>query len=203
MKNPVGVAILLLLTGLGIGATYLMHLGTAGRIEAQRQAVADKSLLEVLPAERYDNQPLAHAVLAAPVVLAHSTLLDGYLATHNGRPSAVLLRSEALGYEGRIELLVAIDPQGRLLGVKTLHQTETPGLGEAIAGWPNAWLQTFTGHSRKTPDDSGWALKKDQGQFDQLAGATVTSRAVLQAVHDALRYFDEHKAQLTEGASDE
>ncbi|MNI20567.1 Electron transport complex protein RnfG [compost metagenome] len=46
------------------------------------------------------------------------------------------------------------------------------------------------------PDDKGWALKKDQGQFDQVAGATITSRAVLNAVHDALRYFDEHRQQL-------
>lgn len=203
MKNPLGVAILALLTGLGIGATYLMHLSTAGRIEAQQQAIANKSLLEVLPVERYDNQPLAQPVLTEPAVLAHSTLLGGYLATRNGRPSAVLLRSQALGYEGRIELLVAIDPSGRLLGVKTLRQSETPGLGAAIAGWPNAWLQTFTGRSLQAPDDSGWALKKDQGQFDQLASATVTSRAVLQAVHDALRYFDEHNAQLTAGGTHE
>ncbi|WP_413792324.1 MULTISPECIES: RnfABCDGE type electron transport complex subunit G [unclassified Pseudomonas] len=197
MKNPGGVAILMLLIGLGGGATYLTHLGTAGRIEAQQQALANRTLLDVLPTDRYDNQPLAHPVFTASVTLAHSTLLGGYLASRNGQPSAVLLRSQALGYEGSIELLVAIDPQGRLLGVKTLRQTETPGLGAAIAGWPNAWMQAFTGKSRQAPDDSGWALKKDQGQFDQLAGATVTSRAVLQAVHDALRYFDEHKARLT------
>lgn len=196
MKNPGSVAILILLIGLGSGATYLTYLGTAGRIEAQRQALANKTLLEVLPTDLYDNRPLAHPVFSASVGLAHSTLLGGYLATRIGQPSAVLLRSQTLGYEGNIELLVAIDPQGRLLGVKTLRQAETPGLGAAIAGWPNAWLQGFTGKSRQAPDDSGWALKKDQGQFDQLAGATVTSRAVLQAVHDALRYFDEHKAQL-------
>lgn len=203
MKNPGGVAILVLLIGLGSGATYLTHLGTTGRIEAQRQMLANKTLLEVLPTARYDNQPLARPVFTTAVTLAHSTLLGGYLATRNSQPSAVLLRSQALGYEGSIELLVAIDPQGRLLGVKTLRQAETPGLGAAIAGWPNAWLQTFTGKSRQAPDDSGWALKKDQGQFDQLTGATVTSRAVLQAVHDALRYFDEHKAQLTGVSADE
>ncbi|QKS85008.1 RnfABCDGE type electron transport complex subunit G [Pseudomonas bijieensis] len=203
MNNRGGVAILILVIGLGVGATYLTHLGTAGRIEAQRQALANRALLEVLPTERYDNQPLAHPIVPASVTLAHSTLLGGYLATRSGQPSAVLLRSQAQGYEGSIELLIAIDPQGRLLGVKTLRQSETRGLGAAIAGWPNAWLQTFTGKSRQAPEDSGWALKKDQGQFDQLAGATVTSRAVLQAVHDALRYFDEHKAQLTGVAANE
>lgn len=203
MNNPGGVAILVILGSLGVGATYVTQTGTAGRIEAQQQAIANRTLLNVLPADHYDNQPLTRPVVATPVALPHSTLLSGYLATRSDQPSAVLLRSQALGYEGNIELLIAIDPQGRLLGVKTLRQSETPGLGAAIAGWPNAWMQTFNGKSRQAPDDNGWALKKDQGQFDQLAGATITSRAVIQAVHDTLRYFDEHKAQLIGGATDE
>lgn len=203
MKNPRGVAILALLIGLGVAASYFTQIRTAGRIEAQQQAIANRTLLDVLPLDQYDNQPLAQPVVAAPVALAHSSLLNGYLATRAGHPTAVLLRSQTLGYEGSIELLIAIDPQGRLLGVKTLRQSETPGLGAAIAGWPNAWLHTFNGKSRQAPDDKGWALKKDQGQFDQLAGATVTSRAVIEAVHDALRYFDEHKTHLTGMANDE
>jgi len=197
MKKTAGVAILTLLAGLGVGVTYVVQINTAGRIEAQRQAIANTTLLDVLPSGQYDNQPLAQSVVAAAVVLPHSTLLNGYLATRGGQPTAVLLRSQAVGYEGSIELLVAIDPTGRLLGVKTLRQSETPGLGAAIAGWPSNWLRMFQGKSRQAPTDEGWALKKDQGQFDQLAGATVTSRAVLQAVHDALRYFDEHTARLT------
>ena len=197
MKNISGTAIVILLAGLGIGAAYLMQINTTERIEAHRQALASRMLLDVLPAEVYDNQPLAQPVLTAPVTLAHSTLLNGYLATRAGQPGAVLLRSQALGYEGTIELMIAIDPLGRLLGVKTLRQSETPGLGSTIADWPNDWLRRFNGKSLHAPADSGWALKKDQGQFDQLAGATVTSRTVLQAVHDALRYFDEHQAHLT------
>jgi electron transport complex protein RnfG len=203
MNNPRGIAILVVLAGLGLAAIYLMQISTTGRIEAQRQAIANRTLLDVLPADQYDNQPLAQPVLADSVTLAHSILLGAYLATRADQPTAVLLRSQAAGYEGSIELLIAIDPQGRLSGVKTLRQSETPGLGAAIADWPNAWLQTFSGKSRQSPDDSGWALKKDDGQFDQLAGATVTSRAVLEAVHDALRYFDEHKAQLTGVATHE
>lgn len=39
-------------------------------------------------------------------------------------------------------------------------------------------------------------MKKDGGQFDQMAGATITSRAAVDAIHDALRYFDEHREQL-------
>jgi electron transport complex protein RnfG len=203
MKNTAGVVILVLLGGLAVGATYLTQISTVGRIEAQRRAIATRTLLDVLPSDRYDNQPLAQPVIATPVTLPRSTLLGAYRATREGAPSAVLLRSQVLGYEGTIELLIAVDPAGRVLGVKTLRQSETPGLGAGIAGWPNAWLQTFHGKSLQAPADEGWALKKDLGQFDQLAGATVTSRAVLQAVHDTLRYFDEHKGQLTGAASHE
>jgi electron transport complex protein RnfG len=59
----------------------------------------------------------------------------------------------------------------------------------------------FSGKSRTDPGDNGWALKKDQGQFDQIAGATITSRAVINATHDALRYFDEHRQALLGEAS--
>ncbi|MFL6607955.1 MAG: electron transporter RnfG, partial [Pseudomonas sp.] len=110
MKKTAGVAILTLLAGLGVGVTYVVQINTAGRIEAQRQAIANTTLLDVLPSGQYDNQPLARSVVAAPVTLPHSTLLDGFLATRGGQPMAVLLRSQAVGYEGSIELLVAIDP---------------------------------------------------------------------------------------------
>jgi electron transport complex protein RnfG len=108
----------------------------------------------------------------------------------------VLLRNQTEGYAAAIELLIAIDTNGKLLGVKTLKQNETPALGGPIGDWPNHWLQAFTGKSRGEPNDADWALKKDQGQFDQMAGATITSRAAINAIHDALRYFDEHRSAL-------
>jgi electron transport complex protein RnfG len=186
----------MLLAGLGIGATYLAHFASAPRITAEQRRIDSRNLLDLLPVQSYDNQPLEHPLAVTNIPLANSTLLGGYLATRAGQPSAVLLRSQTLGYEGKIELMIAIDANGTLLGVKTLKQSETPGLGGKIADWPNAWLQTFTGKSRIDPGDTGWALKKDQGQFDQVAGATITSRAVISAIHDALRYFDEQRKSL-------
>jgi electron transport complex protein RnfG len=150
----------------------------------------------LLPADSYDNQPLEQPLRLDDAVLTNSTLQSAYLATKAGQPSAVLLRSQVLGYAGSIDVLIAIGANGTLVGVKTLRQSETPGLGARIADWPNAWLNAFAGKSRSEPADNGWALKKDQGQFDQIAGATITSRAVINAIHDALRYFDEHRQQL-------
>lgn len=201
MNRASSVITLVLLAGAGIGATYLVQHAVAPRIAAQQRLIDSRNLLDLLPPDSYDNQPLEQPLTLDSSVLANSTLLIGYRATQAGRSSAVLLHSQTLGYAGAIDLLIAIDVNGKLLGVKTLKQTETPGLGGKIADWPNSWLQVFSGKSRTEPDDKGWALKKDLGQFDQIAGATITSRAALNAIHDALRYFDEHRQQLI-GSSD-
>ncbi|EJM65466.1 electron transport complex, RnfABCDGE type, G subunit [Pseudomonas sp. GM49] len=196
MSRTSSIALLVLLAALGFGMTYFVQLGSAPRIAAEQRLIDSRNLLDLIPPDSYDNQPLEHPIRIDATALANSALLGGYLATRADQPVAVLLRSQTLGYAGAIDLLIAVDANGRLLGVKTLKQSETPGLGARIADWPNAWLQIFSGKSRTDPNDSGWALKKDQGQFDQIAGATITSRAVINAVHDALRYFDEHRQQL-------
>lgn len=196
MSRTSSVVIVLLLAGLGLGATYLVQRSSAPRIAAEQRLIDSRNLLDLLPAGSYDNQPLEQPLRLDDAALPDSTLQAGYLATQAGQPSVVLLRSQTMGYAGAIDLLIAIGANGKLVGVKTLKQSETPGLGARIADWPNAWLQVFTGKSRNEPADTGWALKKDQGQFDQIAGATITSRAVINAVHDALRYFDEHSLQL-------
>lgn len=196
MSRMSNVAILVVLAALGVGVTYFAQYSSAPHIAAEQRLIDSRHLLDLLPPDSYDNRPLEQPLRLGKTQLRDSTLQGGYLATRMGKPDIVLLRSETVGYAGAIDLLIAIDANGKLVGVKTLGQSETPGLGARVADWPNTWLQLFTGKSRNEPVDTGWALKKDQGQFDQIAGATITSRAVINAIHDALRYFDEHRQQL-------
>jgi electron transport complex protein RnfG len=203
MSRATSIAILVLLTAFGIGLTWLVQHNSAPRIAAEQRLIYSRNLLDLLTPDSYDNQPLEQPLALENLTLENSTLLTGYRASKSGQTVAVLLRTQALGYAGTLELLIAIDASGRLIGVKTLKQSETPGLGARIADWPNIWLQVFSGKSRTDPADAGWALKKDQGQFDQIAGATITSRAVINATHDALRYFDEHRQALLGSPSHE
>lgn len=196
MNRTASVITLILIAGVGLGLSYWLQRSSAPQIAVEQRLLDSRQLLDVLATDAYDNQPLEQPLTLADTALSHSTLLGGYRASKAGQPVAVLLRTQTEGYAGAIELLVAIDTNGRLLGVKTLRQNETPALGGHLGDWPNAWLATFTGTSRSAPDDAGWALKKDRGQFDQLAGATITSRATVNAIHDALRYFDQHRATL-------
>lgn len=196
MNRRASALIVLLLAVIGVAATYGVYRSTAAQIASEQRLIESRKLLDLLPLDAYDNQPLEQPLTLAETTLSHSTLAGGYRATLRGQTVAILLRSQTQGYAGAIELLIAIDANGKLLGVKTLKQAETPALGGHLGDWPNTWLQSFIGKSGTEPSDAGWALKKDQGQFDQIAGATITSRAAISAIHDALRYFDEHRAAL-------
>lgn len=205
MSRPaIRTSVLLLLVALlSLGSSVIWQHFSARDITLAQQQLKVQTWLSVLPAASYDNQPLQFPLVITAPGLAHSRLLAGYRASLAGRPSAVVLHSQAQGYAGQLELLIAIDTQGRLIGTKVLLQQETPGLGAQLVEPGNHWLRSFNGANRQTTPDAAWALKRDNGQFDQLAGATVTSRAVIHAVHDALRFFDEHRQQLLEGSSNE
>jgi electron transport complex protein RnfG len=101
------------------------------------------------------------------------------------------------GYSGDIKLLVAVRADGELVGVRVLVHKETPGLGDYIDIGRSDWIKkNFDGQSlAKTPDED-WRVKKDGGHFDYMAGATITPRAVVKAVHKTLQYFAAHRATL-------
>lgn len=183
-------ALLMALVAAVVGVQRLL----SDRIASERQAASERALLDLLAPGSYDNSPIA-----APIPLADSEQLRlphpafAYLATLNATPVAVLLPTRGEGYEGSIDLLLAIAPSGQLLALKVLSERETPGLADLSNAARSPWLRGFFGRSGA---DADLKMKADGGQFDQMAGATVTSRAVSQAVQQGLRYFDAHKAQL-------
>ena len=138
--------LLLLIALLGAGLLALLQHLAAPRIEQLRQAAAARALLDLLPAGSYDNRPLQQPIsLPAGGLLGNGRAKQGYLASLNGRPSAVLLPVSARGYEGPIQLLVAITPDGRLVASKVLQQQETPGLPDHPAPERVSWLHSLDG----------------------------------------------------------
>lgn len=179
-----------------VGLVAFIQQSTAERIaQAERQARID-ALAQILPAGSYDN-----ALLDSQRELRHALLgprpVPAWIATLEGQPSAVILQATAPdGYSGAIELLVAVQADGRLAGVRVIKHSETPGLGDKIELARDPWIRGFEGRALGDPDDAGWTVRKDGGQFDQFAGATITPRAVVKAVHQALQYFDAHRDEL-------
>ncbi|QHG63611.1 RnfABCDGE type electron transport complex subunit G [Pseudomonas putida] len=193
MTAPVRSSLVVLAVGGSALALTLawQHWTRPAIVDAQRQLQAGQ-FLAVLPARSYDNRPLDNALPLPADQPLHSKILAAYRATHGTTPTAIVLVSQVQGYAGPIKLTIAIDADGRLIGTRVVEQQESPGLGGQIADPQSGWLSQFANHDLR----DRWALRRDQGDFDQLAGATVTSRAVIDAQQEALRFFDLHRNEL-------
>lgn len=191
-------AILMAVALVGVGAVAYTYQGTLDRIEDNRRLALLKELQDVVPAERYDNAPERDTLeLPGAALLGTTAPATAYRARLGDEPVAVVLPVVAPdGYSGPIRLLVGIYADGSLAGVRVASHQETPGLGDGIEARRSNWIFQFSGRSLEDPEPENWLLQRSGGDFDQLTGATVTSRAVIKAVRNALLYFQEHQELL-------
>ncbi len=186
--------IALLGTGLLSGVDALTH----ERILQQEKRRVLLELNAIVPAASYNNDLLQDRIeITDAAFFQHPDPVVVYRARMDGRPVAVLMIVTAPdGYNGDIRLLTGIDGNGRVLGVRVVAHRETPGLGDPIEIERSDWILGFTAKSLQNPQAGGWAVKRDGGEFDQFTGATITPRAVVRAVHNALLYFDANQQAL-------
>ncbi|MCG5513888.1 electron transport complex subunit RsxG [Ectothiorhodospira shaposhnikovii] len=182
----------------GAGLVALIHMGTAERIEANREAATLARLHEILPDGEYDND-----IINDTTVLGHALLGGGnhlvYRARLGDEPVAAVFTVIARGgYSGDIHLLVGVRADGRVAGVRVVSHRETPGLGDDIEAGRSDWILGFDDLELGNPPVERWAVQRDGGIFDQFTGATITPRAVVRAVRDTLIYFDTHREQVFE-----
>jgi electron transport complex protein RnfG len=181
--------------GVGLVA-YTYSITRALIAENQRQALLSE-LNQLISKDLYDN------VLSENFIRIRDAGYFGtdepvtiYRAYQNSQPVALLATLGTQGYGGTIRLLIAVYADGRIAGVRTLAHAETPGLGDGIEIGRSGWMLEFNDHSLLKPLAPQWHLKKEGGYFDQLTGATITSRAVVRQVRNFLLYFEENKQQL-------
>ncbi len=195
---------------LGTATLALVHMLTKGAIEHTMEQEKMKLIGQVLPPSAYDNNLMQDAISIAPDnLLGSSQIRTAHVARLKGAPAAIVLEAVANeGYAGNIELILAIRANGELSGVRVISHKETPGLGDYIELGKSTWITVFKGQSLNNPNEAGWKVKKDGGQFDYMAGATITPRAVIKGVHHVMQYFELHRdelfaAQTPKGDSDE
>lgn len=172
------------------GLTAVVH-GLTQKTIVHQTALQQKALLDqVVPPENYDNELQNACFLIRDPALGNGGPHRLYLARKNGQPSAAALETIAPdGYSGAIRLLVGADFNGTVLGTRVLEHHETPGLGDKIELRISTWISFFSGQKIAGPGDNRWAVKKDGGMFDQFTGATITPRAVVNAVRRTALYM--------------
>jgi electron transport complex protein RnfG len=190
--------VLAIAAGCAVGLVAVVNDYAEPRIEAVQRARQVAQLTAVMGPVSYDNDPLTDVVSVLDAELLGSSEPQlAHRVRRSGETVAVLVNAVAPdGYSGPIRLLVAVDARGRLLGVRVLEHRETPGLGDLIEERRSGWIRGFDGRALGDPPAARWQVRKDGGDFDQFTGATITPRAIVRAVRDALEYVARHHDEL-------
>jgi electron transport complex protein RnfG len=189
------------LAGFALIASVLLGVTNCStEVTIQRRLDEDlkKSLEEVVPSTLYDNDMLQDTLtIPSGEYNIGTNETTVYIAKKSGNVSAVCFKFTAPdGYSGAINMIMGIDRDGNILGVRVLSHKETPGLGDKIEVAKSDWILNFVGRSLDNLAPTKWAVKKDGGEFDQFAGATITPRKSVQAIYRGLQLFKAHQEQL-------
>jgi electron transport complex protein RnfG len=184
-----------------VGTSILAFIYSITHVEIEKnEANARRALLsETLVPHSYNNDLVANqfTLTQDPLLGNDGTTSLAWQARMNNTPVAVVLEATAPdGYGGKIKLLIGVAASGQITGVRVVEQHETPGLGDYIDRAKSNWILGFDGKSLQNTPDEAWQVKKDGGQFDYMTGATISPRAVIEAVHHALQYAKIHHASL-------
>ncbi len=185
------------------GAIVMVQQWTRPRIEAEQDAAFARLLSEVLPLSAYDNNIARDCLLVNnPDALGSTADVPVYRARKQEQPAALVFRAIAPdGYSGAIELLIAIYPDNRIAGVRVTAHKETPGLGDKIERRKSDWIEQFRGLSLQQPAEEDWTVRHDGGAFDGFTGATITPRAVIQALRRVQQFHLNNRDQLYSAVS--
>ncbi len=155
----------------------------------RRQTLA--ALEQVLPP--HDNRPDETIV---PVLGADGqTNLLFYVATLNGAYTGAAWETATdQGYGGEIRIMIGVNSDGAVQGIEILPgHKETPGLGAKIRD--DSFKSQF---ANKPMRETVWKVSKDGGAIDAITAATVSSKAVTEAVALGLADYQSHEPRLRE-----
>lgn len=194
-RNGVTLAAIAALCTLLVATTYQL---TRARIAANEQAFLERSLQPVLSGVSFEGSiSMSTLTIEAPHELpGRDDAIVYRVYDDDTRVAALFAVTAPDGYSGPIRILVGISDDGIVTGVRILSHRETPGLGDGIEASKSDWVYQFEGRSLGDPPESGWAIRRDGGQFDQLTGASVTPRAVIKAIRRTLLYFEANREAL-------
>lgn len=115
-------------------------------------------------------------------------ITEVYEGSANGQTVGYTFSIVTKGYKPNLTLTIGIDTKGKVSGVDIGAHEETPGLGA------NAVNPDFLGQFIKT--DGPFIVVKtptgNTGEINALTGATITSKAVTNAVNSALEFYTQY-----------
>ena len=131
------------------------------KIEWQKEQKIQRMLLEIFPD-----------------MTEHSLEDDIYRIYSNGAEIGSAFLAIGKGYGGFIDILVGLENETTIKGVTIVSHLESPGLGARIT--ESSFREQFIG-----VNIADVALRQEGGEIDAITGATISSKAVVEAIRDA------------------
>ena len=196
VRNGIVLAIFALVS---VSATALTWILTKERIQSEKEQALLRAIDDLIPKDQFANDPYVDCVLIQdPQKLGTAEIQKAWrLRNSDGEPVGVIISSVAPnGYTGPIEFIAGykMSQSGdNLAGVRVTAHQETPGLGDKIETRKSDWIYTLNNHPVNDIKLPKWQVKKDGGEFDAFTGATITPRALLQAITNTTTYYKANK----------
>ena len=164
--------VLLAVSAIVAGVLGVINELTYPVIDAQKQAKTAEAFASVLKADRFDEIEFDNPDFPT-VLTVHKAAGVGYVVT-----------SKFSGAQGNITLAVGVDNDYKCTGISVIEHSETSGLGANAASTGEVGVNfraQFVGQNESI------ALSNAGGSIDALTGATITSRAITEAVATSIR----------------
>ena len=114
-----------------------------------------------------------------------------FIAKKGGQVTAVAIEGHSKnGYGGEVQLMVGLGMDGKLISFEVVKASETPGLGSKMSS------DAFKNPIKGRPINGNWTVKKDGGEIDAITAATISSRAALECIRDAIAKFNTIRESL-------
>jgi len=199
----------LLLIGIGALATFSIFVEDS--LLTARQEFDRRNLYQFFEAVSFDNDLVLDSYLLPAVSgserLSNLHLLNldrdrlAYIARKDGQAVAVAVPATAEdGFNGKIELLIAVDMYGRISAARVIEDINTDDLFGVVEVINSKWMNEFSGNSMRDILRLSWQPITAENEYDQFVGASITPKSVANQIYDALVFYQSNRIELMRGS---
>ena len=192
-------------------AVYIVAGSHSGiRSQAVREAFDQLNLSELLGPEKYRDDlsidPFIIAVDGTDERILNIELLGlsrsrlAYRVSAGSEIVAIVVPATAVdGFNGFVDLLVAVDMTGHILAARVIRDPDPRQLSGQVDLIESHWVREFDSNSMRDIRRISWQSIQDENEYDQFVGASITPKAVANRIYDALIFVQSNRIVLMAG----
>jgi len=194
-----------------VGLLLLLNSVTGDSLLAARQEFDRRNLYQFFEEGSFDNDLVLDSYLltadkeSEKLENLHLLNLDrdrlAYIARKDGQAVAVAVPTTADdGFNGKIELLIAVDMYGRISAARVIEDINSDQLYGVVDVIGSKWMGEFAENSMRDILRLSWQAITADNEYDQFVGASITPKSVANQIYDALVFYQSNRIELMRGS---